>query len=130
MPKLYSWRHFWILLGRRDGLFISDNFGRGAGMRRSNGISIIRAPHGERVNAIQQAGPRQGYRTLPLGLSPTWFSSPLYVGRHHGGRLIGLRGESPRSAESRPACRLFLFLFECRLCRNSLSSWSSSSAKG
>ena len=100
MPKLYSWRNFWIFWGGGMALFIYLIISGGA-------LETVVAPNGildhqsaanaDRVNAIQQSWADAGLLDLARwGMIADLVFITLYMsGGIIGGRLIWQRAKSP-----------------------------------
>ncbi|WP_339690608.1 hypothetical protein [uncultured Parasphingorhabdus sp.] len=116
MPKLYSWRNFWIFWGGGLAIF--------AYLIMSNGaLETIVAPNGildhqsaataERVNAIQQSWAESGALELARwGMIGDLVFITLYMsGGIIGGRLIWQRASSPTLKKVGLLCVLSYFVF-------------------
>jgi len=116
MPKLYSWRNFWIFWGGGMALFIYLIISGGA-------LETIVAPNGildhqsaataERVNAIQQSWAAAGVLDIARwGMIADLVFITLYMsGGIIGGRLIWQRAKSPALKKLGLLCVLSYFLF-------------------
>jgi len=116
MPKLYSWRNFWIFWGGGMALFIYLIISGGA-------LETIVAPNGildhqgaataERVNAIQQSWAAAGVIDIARwGMIADLVFITLYMsGGIIGGRLIWQRAKSPTLKKVGLLCVLSYFLF-------------------
>lgn len=116
MPKLYSWRNFWIFWGGGMALFIYLIISGGA-------LETVVAPSGildhqsaataDRVNAIQQSWADAGVLDLARwGMIADLVFITLYMsGGIIGGRLIWQRANSPTLKKVGLLCVLGYFLF-------------------
>ena len=116
MPKLYSWRNFWIFWGGGMALFIYLIISGGA-------LETVVAPNGildhqsaanaDRVNAIQQSWADAGLLDLARwGMIADLVFITLYMsGGIIGGRLIWQRANSPTLKKVGLLCVLAYFLF-------------------
>jgi len=116
MPKLYSWRNFWIFWGGGMALFIYLIISGGA-------LETIVAPNGildhqsaataKRVNAIQQSWAAAGVLDIARwGMIADLVFITLYMsGGIIGGRLIWQRAKSPALKKLGLLCVLSYFLF-------------------
>ncbi|MEH6700617.1 hypothetical protein [Parasphingorhabdus sp.] len=116
MPKLYSWRNFWIFWGSGMALFIYLIASGGA-------LETVVAPGGildhqsaanaQRVNDIQQSWADAGVLELARwGMIADLIFITLYMsGGIIGGRLIWQRAKSPTLKKLGLLCVLSYFLF-------------------
>ncbi|ASK87632.1 hypothetical protein [Sphingorhabdus sp. SMR4y] len=116
MPKLYSWRNFWIFWGGGLALFIYLIASNGA-------LETLAAPNGildhqsaataDRVNAIQQSWAESGVLDLARWamIADLVFITLYMSGGIIGGRLIWQRAKSPALKKTGLLCVLAYFVF-------------------
>ena len=116
MPKLYSWRNFWIFWGGGMALFLYFVASAGAfetAVAPGGILDHQSAATAERVNAIQQSWAAAGVLELARWrmIADLIFITLYMSGGIIGGRLIWQRAKSPSLKKVGLLCVLAYFLF-------------------